>query len=259
MSDLFSDSTGNGMASERRVASDSIMSAIEDPFVSSSSQEAAVPRESHRYSSFDTQLFSLNASSPAQAKRALEAHLAETERRLEEASKLGTALIEQQKELEDKLKEVERQQDEGEIGPELRRKLADLEQEYNDIGRETARTFLAPKREEGHMGTPSFDGKVQHSATPPWFKRYKIRLLTLQDAVAAQSSGFRQSSYQLSQQSECPVAKAEEPTVEPCPRYRICYGDLHVPFGSNSPVAGAARRARGHPEDREPGEIQTRT
>lgn len=139
-------------------------SAMDDPFVSSSG-EGSVPRDSHRYSTFDTQLFSLNASSPAQAKRALEAHLAETERRLEDASRLGTALVQQQKELSDKLKEVERQQDETEIGPDLRRKLIDLEKEYNEIGRESARAFLAPKRlvsgaEENSLGTPAVDPKV---------------------------------------------------------------------------------------------------
>lgn len=138
---------------------------MEDPFVSNGGRPA--PRDTHRYSSFDTQLFSLNASSPAQAKRALEAHLAETERRLEEASKLGTALIEQQQQLSEQLKEVEQQQDEGEMGPELRRKLADLENEYNEIGRESARAFLAPKRlaggEEAQLGTPSFDQKVNLS------------------------------------------------------------------------------------------------
>lgn len=126
--------------------------------------EAVAPRESHRYSSFDTQLFSLDASSPAQVKRALEAHLAETERRLEEASKLGTALIEQQKELEDKLKAVEQQQEASQIGPDLQRRLVDLEREYREIGRETARAFLAPKRlaggDDGHLGTPSLDQKV---------------------------------------------------------------------------------------------------
>lgn len=141
---------------------------MNDPFVSSPT-EGSVPRESHRYSSFDTQLFSLNAASPVQAKRALEAHLAETERRLEEASKLGTALIDQQRDLEEKLKEVERQQDDGQIGPDLRRKLADLEQEYNEIGRESARAFLGPKRmasggEDGHLGTPSADQKVIYTA-----------------------------------------------------------------------------------------------
>lgn len=139
--------------------------AMDDPFVSQHIG-STVPRDAHRYSSFDTQLFSLDASEPAQVKRALEAHLAETERRLEEASKLGTALIQQQKELSDKLIEVERQQDEGEIGPELRRKLMDLEREYNEIGRETARAFLAPKRilsggEDGVPSTPGFEHKVR--------------------------------------------------------------------------------------------------
>ncbi|GFG03027.1 anucleate primary sterigmata protein A [Aspergillus udagawae] len=137
------------------------MTSMDDPFVSKTDER--VSRDAHRYSSFDTQLFSLNAPSPAQAKRALEAHLAETERRLEEASKLGTALIEQQRELEEKLKEVEQQQDENQIGPDLRQKLVELEREYNEIGRETARAFLAPKRlaggDEGHLGTPSLDQK----------------------------------------------------------------------------------------------------
>jgi hypothetical protein len=151
----ITDAEGQGLTS--RIAS------MDDPFVSKT--EERVPRDAHRYSSFDTQLFSLNAPSPAQAKRALEAHLAETERRLQEASKLGTALIEQQRELEEKLKEVEQQQDENQIGPDLRQKLVELEREYNEIGRETARAFLAPKRlaggDEGHLGTPSLDQKVR--------------------------------------------------------------------------------------------------
>jgi hypothetical protein len=134
--------------------------AMDDPFVSSP-LGGTTARESYRYSTFDTQLFSLNAASPSQAKRALEAHLTETERRLQEASRLGTALIQQQKELLDKLKEVERQQDEGEIGPELRRKLTELEKEYNEIGRESARAFLAPKRLiSTEDGTPSVSLRV---------------------------------------------------------------------------------------------------
>lgn len=139
------------------------MSAVDDPFVTNS--EGGDAWESHKYSSFETQILSLDASSPAQAKRALEAHLSETERRLEEASRLGTALIDQQRELSDKLKEVEHQQDENEIGPELRRKLAELEKEYNDVGRDSTRAFLAPKRLGGASddpltGTPSLDQKV---------------------------------------------------------------------------------------------------
>ncbi|PGH34040.1 hypothetical protein GX50_03096 [[Emmonsia] crescens] len=145
---------------------------MDDPFVSNTGPTGVQPqqqRESHRYSSFGSQLFTLNASSPSQVKRALEAHLAETERRLEDASKLGTALVQQQKDLSDKLKEIELQQDEGEIGPELRRKLADLEKEYHDIGRETARASLGAKprlvpTDEDAQGTPSFDGR--HPASP---------------------------------------------------------------------------------------------
>lgn len=133
---------------------------MEDPFVSSP-HGLANTREPHRYSSFDTQLFSLNASSPSQLKRALEAHLAETERRLQDASKLGTALVNQQKELTEKLQELDQQQDEGEITPELRQKLVELEKEYNEIGRESARAFLAPKRvASGGEGTPGIDPRV---------------------------------------------------------------------------------------------------
>ncbi|KAL3480434.1 hypothetical protein BJX99DRAFT_254425 [Aspergillus californicus] len=135
---------------------------MDDPFISRQ-EGVRNPLEPNQYSTFDAQLFNLDASSPAQAKRALEAHLAETERRLEEASKLGTALVDQRRELEEKLKEVEQHQDEGQIGSDLRRKLADLEREYNEIGRESARAFLGPKRlaagDDGLLGTPSFDQK----------------------------------------------------------------------------------------------------
>ncbi|KAL3495932.1 anucleate primary sterigmata protein A [Aspergillus germanicus] len=150
------------MAGSGDRGSSSMLSMMDDPFITKP-QGARNPLESNNHSSFDAQLFSLDASSPAQAKRALEAHLAETERRLEEASKLGTALVEQRKELEDKLKEVDQQQEEGQIGADLRRKLADLEREYTEIGRETARAFLGPKRlaggDDAHLGTPSLDHK----------------------------------------------------------------------------------------------------
>lgn len=147
------------------------MSGVEDPFVSDTEGETS--HNAQGYSAFDSQIFHLDSSSPIQAKRALEAHLSETERRLEEASKLGTALIDQQRELSGKLKEVERHQDENEIGPELRQKLADLEKEYNEIGRETTRAFLAPKRlagaaDEGTPATPSLDQKVY------WFIPYRF-------------------------------------------------------------------------------------
>ncbi|EED12915.1 nuclear migration protein (ApsA), putative [Talaromyces stipitatus ATCC 10500] len=138
---------------------------MEDPFVSSPDGLVGT-REPHRYSTFDTQLFSLSASSPSQAKRALEAHLAETERRLQEASKLGTALVNQQRELTDKLQELDQQRDEGEITPELRQKLIELEKEYNEIGRESARAFLVPKRAvSGGENTPGIDPRSPAAAS----------------------------------------------------------------------------------------------
>lgn len=145
-------------------ASNSLASMMEDPFVSNSTGDFTSPRESHRFSSFDSQLFNINASSPAQAKRALATRLAETERQLEETSKVGTALIEQQRQLEEHIKILEQQKDESEMTPELRKKLADLEREYAETERDTARAILAPKRlaggSEDHLGTPGIDPKV---------------------------------------------------------------------------------------------------
>ncbi|KAF3051116.1 hypothetical protein E8E11_006914 [Didymella keratinophila] len=100
-----------------------------------------------RYSAFDNSQFSLYLNgSPAQAKRALEAHLAETTRRLQETSHLGNSLVQQRKELEERLKEVEGQQADDDIGPELRSRLAEIEKEFNEVGRETARVFLPKSR-----------------------------------------------------------------------------------------------------------------
>jgi hypothetical protein len=100
-----------------------------------------------RYSAFDNSQFSLYLNgSPAQAKRALEAHLAETTRRLQETSHLGNALVQQRKELEERLKEVEGHHADDDIGPELRSRLAEIEKEFNEVGRETARAFLPKSR-----------------------------------------------------------------------------------------------------------------
>lgn len=115
---------------------------VNDPFLSASGGP-----NHHRYSHFDTQLFALGpATSPEQARRALEAHLVETERRIQDASKLGTTLVQQRKDLSDRLKEVEKQQNEGDITPELRQKLVEIEREYNEVGRESARAFLPKSR-----------------------------------------------------------------------------------------------------------------
>ncbi|PKS09345.1 hypothetical protein jhhlp_003959 [Lomentospora prolificans] len=123
-----------------------------DPFIASPNQPPL------RFSSFDSKLFALGpASSPGQAKRALEAHLAETERRMAEAGKLGTALVHQQKELRERLAEVESMQTEGQLSHDLRQKLAEIERDYNDVARQTARAFLPKQRvpsNEAAAGSP---------------------------------------------------------------------------------------------------------
>jgi hypothetical protein len=141
--------------------SDLMPDAVEqnDPFLS-----ASTGSNHHRFSHFDNQLFALGPNtSPDQAKRALEAHLAETERRIQDASKLGTTLVQQRKDLADRLKEVEKQQSEGDITPELRQKLVEIEREYNEVGRESARAFLPKSRVSSNelAGSPfAGDAKV---------------------------------------------------------------------------------------------------
>jgi hypothetical protein len=129
-----------------------------DPFLSASTSSAH-----RRFSHFDNQLFALGpATSPDQAKRALEAHLAETERRIQEASKLGTTLVQQRKDLAERLKDVEKQQSEGDITPELRQKLVEIEREYNEVGLETNRAFLPKSRvSSAEMGGSPFAGDAK--------------------------------------------------------------------------------------------------
>ncbi|KAK8214397.1 anucleate primary sterigmata protein A [Phyllosticta capitalensis] len=129
-----------------------------DPFGPSTSSNNA---DSHRkrYAGFDTQTFSVYSdSSPSATKRALEAHLAETERRLREASQLGTILVQQRKELGERLKEVESQSDSAELGAELRSKLIELEREFNEVGKDTARAFIPKTRVPSYHASLDADG-----------------------------------------------------------------------------------------------------
>lgn len=132
------------------------MDGYPDPFTSTTSPSAQLPRQ--RFSAFDSQLFSLGPNaSPAQAQQALKAHLAETDRRMEQAGKLGTALVQQRKELTERLKDVEKLQAEEEVSEDLKQKLADIEKEYNEVAKESARAFLPKLRvpsNEAAAGSP---------------------------------------------------------------------------------------------------------
>ncbi|KAL1840338.1 hypothetical protein VTJ49DRAFT_552 [Mycothermus thermophilus] len=113
-----------------------------DPFMASPSGPPHL-----RHSNFDTNLLALGpGTSVEQVKRAIEAHLRDTERRMEEAGKLGTALVQQQKQLTEKLREVEQLQSETELTPELRQRLVEIEKDYNEVARESARALLPKQR-----------------------------------------------------------------------------------------------------------------
>ncbi|KAK3331097.1 hypothetical protein B0H66DRAFT_88668 [Apodospora peruviana] len=113
-----------------------------DPFVTGPSGPTHL-----RHSNFDNQLFALSPGTSAeQVKRAIEAHLKDTERRMEEAGKLGTALVQQQRQLTEKLREVEQLQTKSELTPDLRQRLMEIEKDYNEVARESARAFLPKQR-----------------------------------------------------------------------------------------------------------------
>lgn len=113
-------------------------SSSEDPFIT--------PKTSarERGGGLDTPpVLTLPTTSPSQLKRTLQAHLSETQKRLDGAAQLGNDLMKQSEEIEARLKELE---ESGEnVTPELKGKLADLEKEYNEVGRETARALLTNK------------------------------------------------------------------------------------------------------------------
>ena len=73
--------------------------------------------------------------------------MAETDRRIQETSKLGTTLVQQRVNLGQRLQEIGSQEEEAQISPELRQKLVEIEREYNEVGRQSARAFLGPKSE----------------------------------------------------------------------------------------------------------------
>lgn len=111
-----------------------------------------------------------STNSPSQAKRALEAHLKDTDRRIQDASRLGTTLLQQRKDLSARLKDVEQVQQDYEVPADLRKKLAELEKEYNEVGKESARAFLpkprAPLESVDGNGTPAvLSGLARESPT----------------------------------------------------------------------------------------------
>ena len=89
--------------------------------------------------------------------------MVETDRRIQETSKLGTTLVQQRINLAQRLQDIGSQEEETNISPELRQKLVEIEREYNEVGRQSARAFLGPKSEaaeEGSNAPFALDGKA---------------------------------------------------------------------------------------------------
>jgi hypothetical protein len=134
-----------------------------DPFTST---PIIPPNGPTRYASFDNEQFSTySTNSPTQARRALEAHLKDTDRRIQDASKLGTTLLQQRKNLASRLKEVEELSKDNDVPPELQQKLTALEKEYNDIGRESARAFLPKSKAVPGDGATVYSSSGRESPT----------------------------------------------------------------------------------------------
>jgi Meiotic cell cortex C-terminal pleckstrin homology len=145
-------------------------SAQSDPFLDDHADTPTAPI--HRFSSFDSDSLSLAShASPRQLKRTLRAHLSETDRRLQDAQRLGTSLLQQQQELSERLREVETQEDEAEVSPELRKRLAEIGKEHDDIGREIAKALLAPKARavssEDYPATEGLETFSSHATPSP--------------------------------------------------------------------------------------------
>jgi hypothetical protein len=153
-----------------RNSHDPFASTQSDPFLDDHGN--APTASTHRFSSLDSDSLSLAShASPRQLKRTLRAHLSETDRRLQDAQRLGTSLLQQQQELSERLKEVEAQEDEAEVSPELRKRLAEIGKEHDDIGREIAKALLAPKARavssEDHAATDGSETFSSHATPSP--------------------------------------------------------------------------------------------
>ncbi|ETN40891.1 uncharacterized protein HMPREF1541_05171 [Cyphellophora europaea CBS 101466] len=145
----------NGMRGENGTSID-----YEDPFVDEGSPSAqAQPRR--LFPSIGRDPF--HATSTSDAKHLIEEQLQENERRLEEAQKLGTSLLQQQDDLQQKLKELGQREDESEITPELRQQLAQLEREHDDVGREIAKALLPKSRAVSAEEKPQPESTVYSS------------------------------------------------------------------------------------------------
>jgi hypothetical protein len=99
------------------------------------------PHQQIRSASVGLSVVSMPDRSASDIKRKLELRLADTRTKKYNIGRLGESLVKQEQELIDRIKEMEAQPQEDEIKPELRSKLADLENGFKEIERESAKAF----------------------------------------------------------------------------------------------------------------------
>jgi hypothetical protein len=172
-----------------------------DPFITATPPAPApapVPAQ-HRYSNYDHDFFVTGPASPESAKRALAAHLQETERRLEEAGKLGNALVLQRKQLTEQLKEIEKVNNEEELSQELRERMVGIEKEFNTLTRESARNLLPKQRVPSNEVNPNSPfapenkgGRVCRFRIPSSKTFLKLTNIISSDPLAHPSSRVKQ-------------------------------------------------------------------
>ena len=72
--------------------------------------------------------------------------------------------MQQRQNLSQRLRDVRSQEEDTQISPELRQKLVDIEKEYNEVGRQSARAFLGSRtstQEDGSDTPFALDGRVR--------------------------------------------------------------------------------------------------
>lgn len=141
-----------------------------DPFVDQPISAPSFSSQGHRPAHLNPEPSDEHmGASPGRVRRVLEAHMHENERRLQETQKLGTSLLRQQDELSEKLKELDQRQQEAEVPTELRQRLAQLEKEHEDVGREVARALLPKSRQVSAEEKPIPESSVysSHASASP--------------------------------------------------------------------------------------------
>ena len=99
------------------------------------------PRHQIRPTPVGVSGLSMSDRSHTDIKRKLEQRLVDTKAKMVNIGRLGESLVKQEQELTDRIKDLDTQPSDHEIRPELRSKLADLENGFKEIERESAKVF----------------------------------------------------------------------------------------------------------------------